>query len=177
MSRRRRIKEDDNLELWNKVSKTNPFFTKEDKSRGKTMTSINPQYQLKKATQVLGIFGSENFRVENPNWKIIDIDEFTKLALYTATLRIKYNEKEIVIPFESSGEVCYKTKGDNGYLKVEKEFAKKISTDALTKVLSKLGFNADVFLGFFDDSKYIKFIKEYYGSSKEDLMEMYDDEM
>ena len=32
---------------------------------------------------------------------------------------------------------------------------KKVATDALTKGLSKLGFNADVFMGKFDDNKYV----------------------
>ena len=33
---------------------------------------------------------------------------------------------------------------------------KKATTDALTKGLSVLGFNADVFLGLWDDNKYVK---------------------
>ncbi len=32
---------------------------------------------------------------------------------------------------------------------------KKARTDALTKGLSELGFNADVFLGLYDDNKYV----------------------
>ena len=39
---------------------------------------------------------------------------------------------------------------------VDADFAKKIETDALTKALSKLGFNADVFMGRFDDHKYVE---------------------
>jgi hypothetical protein len=37
---------------------------------------------------------------------------------------------------------------------------KKASTDGLTKLLSHLGFNADVFLGMFDDNKYIAGLKK-----------------
>jgi hypothetical protein len=37
---------------------------------------------------------------------------------------------------------------------------KKASTDGLTKALSHLGFNADVFLGQFDDNKYVEGLKK-----------------
>jgi len=43
---------------------------------------------------------------------------------------------------------------------VDADFAKKIETDALTKALSKLGFNADVFMGRFDDTKYVLEMKK-----------------
>ena len=39
--------------------------------------------------------------------------------------------------------------------RLDSDAAKKATTDALTKLLSQLGFNADVFLGRFDDSKYV----------------------
>ena len=44
---------------------------------------------------------------------------------------------------------------DRAQKMVDADFAKKIETDALTKALSKLGFNADVFMGRFDDTKYV----------------------
>jgi hypothetical protein len=40
--------------------------------------------------------------------------------------------------------------------KPDADFAKKVETDALTKGLSKLGFNADVFMGLYDDHKYVQ---------------------
>lgn len=161
MARDRRAKPvNENLELWKKVEETDPFYTKEDKSRGAKMTAINPHYQLRKATKVFGPFGSESFRVENENFEIIRLNENDVLCLYTAILKAKYNERSIQISLNASGSVTYKT--SKGSLKVEKEFSKKISTDALTKGLSKLGFNADVFLGKFDDKFYVKDLKKKY---------------
>ena len=49
---------------------------------------------------------------------------------------------------------------DRAQKMVDADFAKKIETDALTKALSKLGFNADVFMGRFDDTKYVLEMKE-----------------
>jgi hypothetical protein len=39
--------------------------------------------------------------------------------------------------------------------KVDKDGPKKAITDAKTKALPELGFNADIFLGRFDDNKYL----------------------
>jgi len=44
---------------------------------------------------------------------------------------------------------------DNAKTKIDDNFAKKLETDTLTKAISKLGFNADIFLGLFDDVKYL----------------------
>ena len=38
---------------------------------------------------------------------------------------------------------------------LDDNFAKKIETDTLTKAISKLGFNADIFMGKFDDVRYL----------------------
>ena len=51
--------------------------------------------------------------------------------------------------------------------RVDDDFAKKVATDALTKGLSKLGFNADVFMGRFDDNKYVNQMIKKFGNGKE----------
>ena len=52
--------------------------------------------------------------------------------------------------FEISTDKKYKAGWDN---------RKCLQTDATTKALSKLGFNADVFLGMFSDNKYVESLK------------------
>lgn len=42
----------------------------------------------------------------------------------------------------------------------DEDALKKAGTDALTKCLSNLGFNADIFLGKFDDSKYVEELRQ-----------------
>ena len=44
---------------------------------------------------------------------------------------------------------------DNAQTKVDDDLAKKVETDSLTKSLSKLGFSADIFLGRYDDVRYV----------------------
>ena len=48
-------------------------------------------------------------------------------------------------------------------MRIDDEWAKKIETDITTKALSKLGFNADVFLGRYDDNKYVNNMKKKFG--------------
>lgn len=43
-----------------------------------------------------------------------------------------------------------------GYLKVDDEAYKKIETNTVSKALAKLGFNADVFMGKFEDNNYVQ---------------------
>ena len=161
----RERKDNLNLSLWNKVKSTDPKYTKEDKSRGFKMTSINPHYQILKATKALGIFGTDNFRIKEENFKILELGEDTTMVLYTSILEAKYEGQEISIPLHATDYVKYKTsKG----IKYEKEFAKKVATDALTKGLSKLGFNADVFMGMFDDKTYVKRQRRKYEDEEDD---------
>ena len=49
---------------------------------------------------------------------------------------------------------------DNAKTKIDDNFAKKIETDTLTKAISKLGFNADIFMGLFDDARYLAEVTE-----------------
>ena len=49
-----------------------------------------------------------------------------------------------------------------GYLKIDDEAFKKIETNTVSKALAKLGFNADVFMGKFEDNNYVQEINYAY---------------
>ena len=132
-----------NLELWETVSTTDPKYTKKVNQRG-GFTAIAAQSQVQKATEVFGIMG-HGWGVENESFTVV---EGTTMVLYTANLWYKFNTRAGSIPIHSS--IKY---GANG--RYDDDFSKKVATDALTKGLSKLGFNADVFMGLFDDNKYV----------------------
>ena len=57
--------------------------------------------------------------------------------------RWEFGQKELTVKSKK-----YDDKPDHDALK-------KAGTDALTKCLSYLGFNADIFMGKFDDNKYV----------------------
>ena len=150
----------ENIELWELVEKTDPAYTKQV-SVGRKFTTADPYYQLKIATATLGMYGTENFRVVNEDYNVIQIEKKVPFCLYTATLQYIFEGKSGAIPIHSDMQLFF-AKG--GY---DKDWAKKIATDALTKGLSKIGFNTDIFLGMFEDNKYVASLEKEF-SKKED---------
>lgn len=128
------------MELWNAVCKTDPDHTKHVGTRG-GFTAIDAMYQIQCATEQFGAAGEGwgwNFTdpIYPPNGTVV-----IKCVLWHGT-------KEQTV--EQFGQ---KKLGDSN--RPDEDALKKAGTDALTKCLSYLGFNADVFLGKFDDSKYV----------------------
>jgi hypothetical protein len=152
-----------NMKLWNSVETTDPKFTKKVNQRG-GFTAIGAQYQLRTATETFGPFGwgwgVKDERIEK--WEDVG------LAVYQATLWYNIDaygtddETYGTIPIHSS--IKYQSNG-----RVDDDFMKKVATDALTKGLSKLGFNADVFMGMFDDNKYVNKLTNMNGTWKKEV--------
>lgn len=146
-----------NLGLWNAVSETDPMYTKPAKKGAYQFTSIAPMYQFKKATERFGpqgigwgvVVGSEVFSEKEYGT--------TTILSYDAVLFFIEDGVKGEIPIHSSEKSCYQTQGANGYMKIDDEVRKKVVTNAKTKGLSELGFNADVFMGLFDDPNYIDY--------------------
>ena len=133
------------LELWNKVEKTNPKYTKKANVGGNNITSIAPQYQIKNVTEQFGIYGKTwGFKQLNFDYSLVS--EFG-LVVLDAVFFFPDGE----FPIKNAQKLFM----DNAKTKVDDNFAKKLETDTLTKAISKLGFNADIFLGLFDDVKYL----------------------
>ena len=145
----------DNLKLWLSVEKTNTSQTKAVRSGGRQITAIDAYSQLKKATELWGPYGSA--------WKLDNITHEELPAFANGTILVKTSGTFCYpggcFPGFSSGELCYITKNGEGYLKLDSEIYKKNETDLITKCLSRLGFNADVFLGKYDDNKYVQGLK------------------
>jgi len=134
-----------NLELWNKVEKTNPKYTKKANVGGNNITSIAPQYQIKNVTEQFGVYGKTwGFKQLNFDYSLVS--EFG-LVVLDAVFFFPDGE----FPIKNAQKLFM----DNAKTKIDDNFAKKLETDTLTKAISKLGFNADIFLGLFDDVKYL----------------------
>ena len=162
------MSENKNLELWNKVEKTNPKYTKKAKISGMSITSISPQYQIMQVTEQFGVYGKEwGFKSIELDYTLVD-KKFFKDKTEGTYPKVKVIGKE-----ESNmGMVIFKAVfffpggefpiinsislfTNNDKTKLDDQFAKKVETDTLTKAISKLGFNADIFLGKFDDVRYV----------------------
>lgn len=144
----------DNLLLWNRVEKTNPAHTKDAKIGQLSIKAINAQSQIKEATKQFGTYGN-TWGLKNLNYSFMDIGT-TKMAMLGAEFYYPDGEFEI----HTTLKIAYMTQGTNGYLKIDDDFMKKMETDVTTKALSKLGFNADVFMGLYDDNRYVNQMKE-----------------
>lgn len=143
----------DNMKLWYSVNKTAPSDTKKV-SFGRAFTAISPQSQRRAATEQFGPYGlGWGIEVGSEDWKVWK-DGDTELVDYTAVLFYKINGELGRFPINSCiARVA--TSGKGKHL-LDEDWNKKVSTDALTKGLSMLGFNSDVFEGKFDDNKYIQ---------------------
>ena len=137
-------KKNPNMTLWDEVCTTDPAMTKSANVRGNKITAIAPQSQVKQATEQFGSYGSKW------GFKTVDIDYTLMekgLVVFKGLFYYPAGEFEII-----SSIGIYK---DNAKTKIDDDFAKKVETDALTKALSKIGFNADIFLGMYDDNRYV----------------------
>lgn len=162
-----------NMDLWDSVSKTNPAHTKPAKVGGQNITTIKPQYQRRQATAKFGPLGfGWGVKDETFNNEVFGEGSSQQtICRYNATFWYIWNEKNCEFPISSNAKVAYTTKNGKGYFIVDDEYAKKASTDALTKGLSFLGFNADIFQGLYDDSKYLNQLREDF-AEKPDYTEM-----
>lgn len=127
------------LDFWSTVEKTDPQYTKKVNQKG-GFTAINATWQIKQATRLWGPYGCR--------WGIhelkYDYIRDGKGEILEATL-----DGMFICPianFEISTDIPYSSRGDS---------RKKLLTDLTTKALSKLGFSADIFMGEWDDNKYI----------------------
>ena len=134
-----------NLDLWNKVEKTNPKYTKKANVKGNNITAIAPQYQIKNVTEQFGSYG------KTWGFKSLEFDYTLTESLGLVILHAVFYYPGGEFPIKNAQSLFM----DNARTKIDDNFAKKLETDTLTKAISKLGFNADIFMGLFDDVKYL----------------------
>ncbi|MGN8346323.1 hypothetical protein ACLEJQ_22240 [Pseudomonas sp. SMV71] len=156
---------DKNMQIWNRVEKTDTRYTKDAKVGGQQITSLNGTAMIMKATEVFGPVGI------GFGWKVTE-ERFDK----GAEMFLGEGEKRASLGFELNHTVkilfWFKIDGERGELEqygctpylykskygttTDGEAPKKSLTDAIKKSLSMLGFSADVFLGMFDDRDYVQ---------------------
>ena len=135
---------------------TDPAYTKFVKV-GRGFTTIDAYYQVKTATEVFGPVGL------GWGWKT---DETYTDGVVIVKMHLWYKHPD-------SGEVsqpvvhfgCKALMNKSG--RVNEDAVKSATTDALTKALSYIGFNGDVFLGLFDDNKYVEMQQQKFAEKEE----------
>jgi len=138
-----------NLKLWDSVEKTDLTFAKHVKQRG-GYTSISPQYQLKTATDKFGPYG-KGFGLSESKFNM-SIYEFEGVVIHEAVFFYMLDGEKVEFPISNAIQAA-KGRGESKYVDVD--FAKKVETNTISKALSKIGFNADVYMGMFEDEDYL----------------------
>lgn len=152
--------EDIKMAIWNLVEQTDPGDTQHVGQRG-GFTAISAHSQVKRATEVFGpigqgwgydcVFGFQDTGRELYVWCDL-ILWWTRTSDWEG---MKVANRREFGPIRGMCKV-QGVKADGKPTPSDHDASKKCMTDALTKGLSHLGFNADVFLGLFDDNKYVQ---------------------
>ena len=135
-----------NLDIWNKISKSDPKYLKKISFGSRSFTAIDPQYQIRIMTEEFGPVGEgwgwhstpEFINVSNGDTAVV-----AHVSVWHGSPANTYG------PFTGCRKFFDAAKG-----RMAEDAPKMAVTDGLTKALSHLGCNADVFLGEHDGSKY-----------------------
>lgn len=146
----------ENMKLWNDVCVTDVDDTKEV-SFGRKFTAIDAHAQVRAATEQFGPVG------EGWGWDV----ELIFMQNETIGAKVTMWQGDRKHTFCHFGQASLKLKGKDSN-KDDPDALKKATTDGITKCLSYLGFNADVFLGKFDDNKYVQDAKNQIEAKKAD---------
>ena len=139
-----------NLDIWNEVKETDLRFTKKVSFGARSFTSIDAHYQIRRATEVFGPVGTGwGYDV---NYNTLTVGD---KAFQFADVSIWISNRTAMYGPVRGCNLLVDAKG-----RVDDDAPKKALTDALTKTLSHLGFNSDVFMGMFDSNKYVKQLEE-----------------
>lgn len=164
----------ENRRIWDAVSTTDPRHTKKVEF-GRKFTSIDAHWQIMRATEQFGPVGEGwGYTVEH------SVERLTEgLVLAVADVTIWWRPEP---PTGGWGQMAENLKirsygpiratagllepDKSGKPRLDDDAPKKCLTDALTKGLSHLGFSADVFLGLYDDNKYVQWITREFAAAE-----------
>ena len=147
---------DKNLWLWRLNEQTDPAHTKLVKL-GRSFTAIDPHYQVKRATETFGPVGQGwGWRLDESIVTLQGKDG--EVSLQKCVVTIWYNDPKSGERCECGPVIGMNLLTTGG--RVDEDAGKKAVTDALTKGLSYLGFSADVFMGLYDDSRYVDTLRK-----------------
>lgn len=148
-----------NLDLWNRFADIDPKFTKAITGKPYKGTSPNPQYVMRCLTEMFGPVG------EGFGWVVL-AEGFQPLGdeiLHWCRIRFWHSSPEN--GYESYGQTKALMNTRNGQMSDE-DAPKKSLTDAIVKAASHVGIASNIFLGRWDDQKYVAEVNADYRAAE-----------
>jgi hypothetical protein len=152
-------KEPDNLRVWNVLAKTDPRHTKPFKRAGGfSGTAVKPIWVVKRLTELFGPCG-EGWGIGEPSFQVVTGDN--REVMVYCTVSCWHGSPENVLYGVGGDKIVTHIKANAQYNRPERwenddEAFKKAFTDAVNNAFKFVGVAADVHMGQFDDSKYLK---------------------
>lgn len=148
----------DNLTIWDRFADIDPQFTKAITGRDYGGTSPNPQYVIRCLTEMFGPAG------KGFGWNVI-AEEFKEMGgtyLHWCRIRFWWKDGDGEHSVEEYGQTKAAYQTNAGKMKVDEDAPKKSLTDAIIKGASHIGVAANIFLGRWDDQKYVALVEQEY---------------
>jgi hypothetical protein len=141
-------KKEINRRHWEDLKTTDTRFTR---PAGR-FTAIDAHWQVMRMTEQFGPVGI------GWNWKSEHsyTDKLVFASVSIAIAKASDNLWDWIGPMTSVGELYPQARLKGAF---DKEASKSVTTDALTKLMSHTGLSADVFMGRFDDNRYVDKLK------------------
>lgn len=146
----------DNMKLWEAVERTDPKQVKPITGKPYKGTSPKPYYLVQKATETFGPCGiGWGFQIVSE--RVEDGSAGDKVHIAHVRLWYVWDGKRGEL--DHVGQTMFAGKNKNGPY-TDEDAPKKSVTDALVKALSMIGFAGDIFMGRYDDSKYVQELRD-----------------
>lgn len=146
----------DNLSIWNKHADIDPKYTKPITGKPYKGTSPNPHYIIRCMTEMFGPVGV------GFGWEVV-AEGFQPLGdevLHWCRIRFWHTDPQSP-GFSAYGQTKALMKTKSG-LMLDEDAPKKSLTDAITKAAGQVGVAANIFLGRWDDSRYVEQVNAEY---------------
>lgn len=133
----------DTMKFWNQLANVPPEHLKSfQKGGGFKGTDIKPQWRYQRMTEVFGPCG-HGWGMDRPNFQVVGNNVYCTVGVWWRD-------------GSEPSELVYGVGGETLTGKGDDEAFKKAYTDALGNALVKVGVASDVYMGWFDGSKYVK---------------------
>lgn len=146
----------DNLKLWTAHEDIDPKFTKPITGKPYKGTSPNPQYVIWCLTEMFGPVG------QGFGWTVVaeDFKQLGDEVLHWCRIEFWHTDRSNKFDAYGQTKAAY-PKRDGGFV-VDEDAPKKSLTDAIIKAASHIGIGANIFLGRWDDQKYVQEVNAEY---------------